>query len=111
MHDCPEHMMEGCVGVQGEVSDYYGNGEIKGNRINLHFRWNAKQTVGSAWNSRHLNGGSRKWINQCRQIKSQSIQLFIEDFWEESFRNTKPVWNDYRKKTFVDSGTESGKAA
>lgn len=40
MHDC--HMTEGYLGVQGEVSGYYGNGEVKGKYINLHLRWNAK---------------------------------------------------------------------
>lgn len=38
MHDCQEHMMAGCVGIKGEVSDYYGNREVKGKCINLHIQ-------------------------------------------------------------------------
>lgn len=47
MHDCEQHVTEGYVGVQGEVSDCYGNVKIKGQCINLHFRLNAKPAVGS----------------------------------------------------------------
>lgn len=67
MHDC--HMTEGYLGVQGEVSGCYGNGEVKGKYINLHFRWNAKQTMGSTWNSRDLDGGGRKKVNKPMYIK------------------------------------------
>lgn len=40
------------------------------------------------------------------------MQLLIEGLSEGSFRNSKSMQNYYWKKaTFVDSGTESGKVA
>jgi len=71
MHDCQEHMTEGFLGVLDEASDCYGNREGKRKYINLHFRWNTKETMGKylKWQActRRME---RKRISPCRQRKS-----------------------------------------